>query len=682
MPSLVQKLAQRELINGVPSWLPESIQYEVTMGSEAYGVSSNNSDIDIYGFCIPEKTMVFPHLAGEIEGFGTKYERFGTWEQHHVLDPQARNNRGAEYDFQIHAMPKYFNLLMGCNPNIIDSLFVPARCIRYMTPIGERLRENRRIFLSKKAWHTYKGYSFKQIHKMRTKEHAEIAQRVRELESLLGLEHTTTLEQAEKLVAGKTAEEYLSLFRKGIDKTKRFQMVKEHGFDCHHEDTEFLTNRGWKRFEEVEESDKLAQFDVVTGELSFDYPIERVKKLYRGVLYEYKGQMSSFSVTPNHALCVSSATRAKSGYVLTESNWFKESLYKLREGYRSWFHIRRACQGRADSGGLEHIDDNVLTLSGLYLSDGTCRFRGGKVISARLSQVRDSKYRKYANSLISPLGLRTYTYGKETIWEIPRTSAAWLESQYGHGSRIKKLPSWVFQLSRSQVEIFLEALMSGDGTEAPNGRVYYTSSSELANSLHALLVSHGYVTTCRGPYKCETEYSSEELEMYQVYVSNSDRKVNCVDIKNRLHEVDYSGYVVCFEMPKGTLVTRYKGKPAFQGNTKFAYHVVRLLNEVEMIMTEGDLDIERNREQLKSIRRGEWTYEQICDYFNKKEKELETLYQSSTLRHSPDEQQIRNLLLDCLEMRFGNLSGVVERPDKADATIKQIVSILKTQRYI
>lgn len=117
-------------------------------------------------------------------------------------------------------------------------------------------------------------------------------------------------------------------------------------------------------------------------------------------------------------------------------------------------------------------------------------------------------------------------------------------------------------------------------------------------------------------------------------------------------------------------------------DVKSAYHVVRLLNEVEMIMTEGDLDIERNREQLKSIRRGEWTYEQICDYFNKKEKELETLYQSSTLRHSPDEQQIRNLLLDCLEMRFGNLSGVVERPDKADATIKQIVSILKTQRYI
>lgn len=193
MPCLVQKLVKRELIRGIPSWLPESIQYEVTMGSEAYGVSSNNSDIDIYGFCIPEKTMVFPHLAGEIEGFGAKADRFGTWEQHHVMDPQARNNKGAEYDFQIHAMPKYFNLLMGCNPNIIDSLFVPARCIRYMTPIGERLRENRRIFLSKKAWHTYKGYSFKQItrYNVKFKDSPEL-KAVLSLESKFNIPRSTT----------------------------------------------------------------------------------------------------------------------------------------------------------------------------------------------------------------------------------------------------------------------------------------------------------------------------------------------------------------------------------------------------------------------------------------------------------------------------------------------------------
>ncbi len=53
-------------------------------------------------------------------------------------------------------------------------------------------------------------------------------------------------------------------------------------------------------------------------------------------------------------------------------------------------------------------------------------------------------------------------------------------------------------------------------------------------------------------------------------------------------------------------------------NTKKAYHCVRLMSEVEMILEEGDLDLQRNREQLKSIRRGEWTEQEVIDYFSRK----------------------------------------------------------------
>src|SRR3954470_18936239 len=87
----------------------------------------------------------------------------------------------------------------------------------------------------------------------------------------------------------------------------------------------------------------------------------------------------------------------------------------------------------------------------------------------------------------------------------------------------------------------------------------------------------------------------------------------------------------------------------FGFDVKFAYHVVRLLNEVEQILTEGDLDLQRNREQLKSIRRGEWSEQQIRDYFTKKETELETLYNNSSLPYGPDENKIKQLLLHCLE---------------------------------
>ena len=46
-------------------------------------------------------------------------------------------------------------------------------------------------------------------------------------------------------------------------------------------------------------------------------------------------------------------------------------------------------------------------------------------------------------------------------------------------------------------------------------------------------------------------------------------------------------------------------------DTKFGYHVVRLIGEVEQILVEGDIDLQRDNEQLKAIRRGEWTEERL-----------------------------------------------------------------------
>lgn len=97
---------------------------------------------------------------------------------------------------------------------------------------------------------------------------------------------------------------------------------------------------------------------------------------------------------------------------------------------------------------------------------------------------------------------------------------------------------------------------------------------------------------------------------------------------------------------------------------KWAYHCVRLMNEVEQILVEGDLDLQRNREQLKSIRRGEWTLEQFETYFQNKEHALETAYANSALPHGPNEDRLKRLLMQCLEAHYGSLSqAVVVQPE-------------------
>jgi uncharacterized protein len=163
--STVARLFKRKLVTP-PRWLPHEVAYETIMGSMAYGVSSDSSDMDVYGFCIPPKVDVFPHLNGAIPGFGRQTKRFEVWQQHHVIDASENGGKGRSYDFSIYSIVKFFHLAMENNPNMIDALFTPRRCVLHSTPIAELVRENRRMFLHKGAWHKFKGYAYAQMHKM------------------------------------------------------------------------------------------------------------------------------------------------------------------------------------------------------------------------------------------------------------------------------------------------------------------------------------------------------------------------------------------------------------------------------------------------------------------------------------------------------------------------------------
>jgi predicted nucleotidyltransferase len=240
---LLNKLQKKNLIS-CPSWLPDNCHYLVQMGSVAYGVSNDSSDMDLYGYAIPPKTMVFPHLAGEIPGFGRNIKKFEQWQEHHINDPESRK----EYDFSVYSIVKYFNLVMENNPNMVDSLFVPQRCILHCSKTANLIRESRDLFLHKGAFHKFKGYAFSQVHKMRIKGHKHIED-LMEMEDEWGIPRNTTLSDAENILARvemkddfvpyhpfdsvppQIMKEYVELYRKMVEAGKRSERCKIHGFD-------------------------------------------------------------------------------------------------------------------------------------------------------------------------------------------------------------------------------------------------------------------------------------------------------------------------------------------------------------------------------------------------------------------------------------------------------------------
>lgn len=163
--SYVADLTRKGFINP-PKFVVSNTMYETMMGSVAYGVSNSDSDMDVYGFCIPPKEDVFPHLRGEIMGFGRQIQRFEQYQEHHIKDPGAQK----EYDLTIYSIVKYFQLVMENNPNMIDSIFTPRRCVLHSTKVAEMVRDARKSFLHKGAWHKFKGYAYASLNKVKSKQ--------------------------------------------------------------------------------------------------------------------------------------------------------------------------------------------------------------------------------------------------------------------------------------------------------------------------------------------------------------------------------------------------------------------------------------------------------------------------------------------------------------------------------
>ena len=110
---------------------------------------------------------------------------------------------------------------------------------------------------------------------------------------------------------------------------------------------------------------------------------------------------------------------------------------------------------------------------------------------------------------------------------------------------------------------------------------------------------------------------------------------------------------------KSKLTTKRKELAEFGVDWKFMYHSCRMLLELEDILETGTINLRKNSDFLKLIRSGTYTLEYILGWFADKEVYLEKLYNESDLQKTPDNVKIRELLIDCLETHYGDLSNVV-----------------------
>lgn len=121
--------------------LGNRIMFLTLGGSHAYGTNVPTSDVDIRG-C----TM---NSASEIVGLSNFEQLVET-----------------STDTTIYSFNKLIGLLLNCNPNTIEMLGCKPEHYIYMTDSGQEFINNRKMFLSKRALHSFGGYANQQLNRL------------------------------------------------------------------------------------------------------------------------------------------------------------------------------------------------------------------------------------------------------------------------------------------------------------------------------------------------------------------------------------------------------------------------------------------------------------------------------------------------------------------------------------
>jgi predicted nucleotidyltransferase len=122
-----------------PESLFRFVQFRCIVGSKAYGLNQDGSDVDRRGFFLPPGNLHWG-LAGVPEQIESDQEEC-YWE-----------------------VEKFIRLALKANPNVLECMYSPL--VEKCTPLAQELIDMRGIFLSRHIHRTYNSYVLSQFKKM------------------------------------------------------------------------------------------------------------------------------------------------------------------------------------------------------------------------------------------------------------------------------------------------------------------------------------------------------------------------------------------------------------------------------------------------------------------------------------------------------------------------------------
>lgn len=359
------------------------------------------------------------------------------------------------------------------------------------------------------------------------------------------------------------------------------------------ENTEFLTNEGFKLLKDIRGDELVASYNLKTNTLEYTSIVNKIQYYYEGDMISFQHHSLDMICTPNHKQLISIDRGLKNKWT---ENFLLDSVQipniskkaYMRYTVENWEGYN---EERINIAGIDFETKSFVVFMAWYLSEGYCSKRK-----------RDDKNRTTSSFI------RIYQRKRENFFEIKRCLSImfkcnvseikdgfsvslnksydsfidWLK-ELGNNAWDKKIPNEILKLSKSYLVIFYNTYIKGDGyCSFPIGSessAIITSSSQIRDAMCEIILKCGFrpSTQCLNNIgkitysKNGTRFETKRLN----YVVRALKSKNFTSIHKHFKILkNWKGFVGCLELKENhTLYIRRNGTCIWSGNCQ---HCIRL----------------------------------------------------------------------------------------------------------
>lgn len=330
--------------------------------------------------------------------------------------------------------------------------------------------------------------------------------------------------------------------------------------DCYDNQTEILTNEGWKLFKDLQDSDKVAQFNK-DKTIEFIQPLAKIEKDFSGEMYQYTTDKTKRSVivTPKHKMVVYDKKKDTILWTLaTETNYY-QNHDMLVAGYKL---------GEIDT--LTDYDRLMIA----FQADGRCRginkteqFERGYTLEFQFSKERKIKR---LEDILNRLNIK-YRKFQTPSQKLSNKHENWND---GVGFYInipnkpfKTFKEWVNFSDKSfkWCQEFIDEISLWDGHNRADLQDYVEFDNANKDDVEIVQIAAtlaGYKTT----FSVKQDNRKTQFnDIYRVFIDKKSYMLGGSNIKKST--IQYDGKIYCVTVPSGMLVVRRNNQVFISGNS-------------------------------------------------------------------------------------------------------------------